>query len=211
MPCLRRRPGILDVGASRQQGILLSRLRSFLDADTVSIEVTAATATVFDRHLTHIAGGACRSATAAPVQKSTAGQPTIRYSANMAPVLPGPSCPECQSPGTTLSAIKSSADEDFNYFHCDACHHDWMSTKFIDGKIHDEEELVERVTPYLLTAGRAAPTDAIAQDLTAADRAAENRLLKLEAQTHGLAEAVIAITEPSATLAPAVQAVKDEM
>ncbi len=47
--------------------------------------------------------------------------------------------------------------------------------------------------------------------MTTADTTTERRLQKVEGQTHGLAEAVIAIAEPSAILAPAVQAVKDEM
>lgn len=61
---------------------------------------------------------------------------------------------------------------------------------------------------------------AIAEDLRSADDsavaaaqaavAAEERLAKLEEQTHVLAEAVIAITD-STTVAPAVQAVKDKM
>jgi hypothetical protein len=40
---------------------------------------------------------------------------------------------------------------------------------------------------------------------------AEERLVKIESQTRVLAEAVIAITESSNTVGPAVQAVKDEM
>jgi hypothetical protein len=40
---------------------------------------------------------------------------------------------------------------------------------------------------------------------------AEERLVHVEKQTRGLAEAVIAITETADTLAPAVKAVKDEM
>jgi hypothetical protein len=40
---------------------------------------------------------------------------------------------------------------------------------------------------------------------------AEDRLVHVEKQTRGLAEAVIAITEIADTLAPAVKAVKDEM
>ena len=39
----------------------------------------------------------------------------------------------------------------------------------------------------------------------------EARLAKVEAQTHVLAEAVVAMTETAASLAPAVKAVKDEM
>jgi hypothetical protein len=55
--------------------------------------------------------------------------------------------------------------------------------------------------------------NALTKDLSAADKATgdEARLVKLETQTHVLAEAVIAITDTPATLAPAVQAVKDEM
>jgi hypothetical protein len=40
---------------------------------------------------------------------------------------------------------------------------------------------------------------------------AEERLVKVETQTRVLSEAVVAITETADTLAPAVQAVKDEM
>lgn len=39
----------------------------------------------------------------------------------------------------------------------------------------------------------------------------EDRLAKVEAQTQALAEAVIAITDPGDAIAPAVQAVKNEM
>jgi hypothetical protein len=55
--------------------------------------------------------------------------------------------------------------------------------------------------------------DALTKDLHAADQATEDeaRLVKIETQTRVLAEAVIAITETAATVAPAVQAVKDEM
>jgi hypothetical protein len=58
---------------------------------------------------------------------------------------------------------------------------------------------------------RAEVTDAMEHDLATAGNTTEQRLQKVEAQTHGLAEAVIAIAEPSLSLAPAVQAVKDEM
>ena len=51
---------------------------------------------------------------------------------------------------------------------------------------------------------------AFANDLGTAS-ASEERLTKIETQTRVLAEAVIAITETPAGLAPAVQAVKDEM
>jgi hypothetical protein len=55
---------------------------------------------------------------------------------------------------------------------------------------------------------------AVTEDLRATpDQAAidEERLVKIETQTRVLAEAVIAITDTSDALAPAVQAVKDEM
>ncbi len=51
---------------------------------------------------------------------------------------------------------------------------------------------------------------AVAQDL-GDHPGPEDRLAKLEAQTQVLAEAVIAIAEPSAAVAPAIQAVKIEM
>jgi hypothetical protein len=56
--------------------------------------------------------------------------------------------------------------------------------------------------------------DALARDLLAASNLAdaeEERLVKIETQTRVLAEAVIAITATSDAVAPAVQAVKDEM
>lgn len=56
--------------------------------------------------------------------------------------------------------------------------------------------------------------EALAKDLHAVtDNAsvAEERLVKMESQTRVLAEAVIAIAETAETVAPAVQAVKDEM
>jgi hypothetical protein len=56
--------------------------------------------------------------------------------------------------------------------------------------------------------------DAVEQDLrTMSDDAslAEARLAKVETQACVLSEAVVAITETSQTLAPAVRAVKDEM
>jgi hypothetical protein len=55
---------------------------------------------------------------------------------------------------------------------------------------------------------------AVAQDLAvAADTAAtdEARLAKVEAQTQALAEAVIAISEVSAGVAPTIEAVKTKM
>jgi hypothetical protein len=56
--------------------------------------------------------------------------------------------------------------------------------------------------------------DAVEQDLrTMSDdaRLAEARLVKVETQTRVLSEAVVAISETSETLGPAVRAVKDEM
>ncbi len=58
---------------------------------------------------------------------------------------------------------------------------------------------------------RATIVEAMAADLgTADDRAviAEDRLVKLEAQTQVLTDAVIAITEAAAAVAPAAQALK---
>jgi hypothetical protein len=63
------------------------------------------------------------------------------------------------------------------------------------------------------TANRASLVRALSEDLQAGtDREAadEARLVKVESQTRGLAEAVIAIANPQVTV-PAVQAVKDEM
>jgi hypothetical protein len=118
--------------------------------------------------------------------------------------------------------MKSSRDDDFNYFRCDACRHEWLGITAIDARTRAEELVTSITDPRdeplgttdLSTADRAELIDAVEQDLTATAVdavAAESRLLKLEAQTRGLAEAVIAITEPSVTVAPAVQAVKDQM
>ena len=66
----------------------------------------------------------------------------------------------------------------------------------------------------LSTVDRLAIAAAITDDLRAASGHAvgdEQRLAKVEAQTHALAEAVIAITNTVEAIAPAVQAVKDEM
>jgi hypothetical protein len=63
----------------------------------------------------------------------------------------------------------------------------------------------DQVTPFVET---------VLQNLeTVANKAIvdEDRLLHIEKQTRGLAEAVIAITETADTLAPAVKAVRDEM
>ena len=55
---------------------------------------------------------------------------------------------------------------------------------------------------------------AIAEDLNIAAHQAisnEDRLAKVEIQTRVLSKAIVAITDTSETVAPAVQAVKDEM
>ncbi len=54
-------------------------------------------------------------------------------------------------------------------------------------------------------------TDAVADDLGVAADAADERIAKLETQTRVLAEAVLAITDPSESVAAAVKTVKDEM
>ncbi len=79
-------------------------------------------------------------------------------------------------------------------------------------------ELVRKVSEHedrqLSTAEIGVLVDAVEQDLgTVADQAAldEERLARVETQTRVLAEAVLAITETAVSLAPAVQAVRDEM
>ncbi len=56
--------------------------------------------------------------------------------------------------------------------------------------------------------------DAITTDLAAASEETESnrdRLHKLETQTRVLSDAIVAITDGSVSLAPAIRAVKDEM
>ena len=156
------------------------------------------------------------------MQNRTLGHRNIQSLWVMSPPPPDSPCPECQSLGGTLNALKSSADEDFNYFHCDACSHEWIATKATDARTRAEELVASLTSPLhepCVTGGasaadRAELTDAIERDLTAADddvAAAEQRLQKLESQTRGLAEAVIAITEPSMPVAQTVKIVKDGM
>jgi hypothetical protein len=57
-------------------------------------------------------------------------------------------------------------------------------------------------------------TEAVTQDLSAASDSAEvdeQRIAKVEAQTRVLAEAVIAMSEPTERISDAVKAAKDEM
>ena len=56
--------------------------------------------------------------------------------------------------------------------------------------------------------------DAVEQDLDIASQQAtdgEGRLSKVEQQIHAMADAIVAIAEPSAAIDGAVQAVKDKM
>jgi predicted Zn finger-like uncharacterized protein len=45
----------------------------------------------------------------------------------MTAALPGPPCPECQSTSTRLLEEQSAADDEFDYFRCEACAHRWMA------------------------------------------------------------------------------------
>jgi hypothetical protein len=79
-------------------------------------------------------------------------------------------------------------------------------------KAVDEAGELFRLTPL----DRQAIVEAVTEDLgVAADQLAadHDRIVKLEAQTHVLADAVVAIadTGPSVAVAPAIKAVKDEM
>ena len=74
--------------------------------------------------------------------------------------------------------------------------------------------LVQGATSNLSSAQLAPIIRAVAEDIE--DRVTksaqdEARLAKVEAQTHVLAEAVVAMTETAASLGPAVKAVRDEM
>jgi hypothetical protein len=74
--------------------------------------------------------------------------------------------------------------------------------------------IADRGDNHLSSAELAPLVHAVAEDMAAgADKATEDgeRLAKVETQTRALAEAVIAITETAAALAPAVKAVKDGM
>jgi cell division protein ZapA (FtsZ GTPase activity inhibitor) len=75
------------------------------------------------------------------------------------------------------------------------------------------QKLVDTTIHNLSDSGKMAVITAVAADLvTTVDIPSDQeRIAKLEAQTHVLSEAVIAITDQSATVAPAVKAVKDEM
>jgi hypothetical protein len=93
-----------------------------------------------------------------------------------------------------------------------------------DGKILDDQstavDLVREV--FLETQNVRLPSEAaldtlvtaVAQDLAVTANTAlsdQARLTKVEAQTHALAEAVIAISEVSVGIAPTIEAVKTEM
>lgn len=77
--------------------------------------------------------------------------------------------------------------------------------------------LVQRVTagqPPLSNADADALISAVAEDMgtqSEKETLAEERLTKLETQTRVLSDAVIAITDPAEAVAPAIQAVKNEM
>ncbi len=77
------------------------------------------------------------------------------------------------------------------------------------------EATVKAVGGTALSAStREALVDAVTHDLSTASEHAMDRLdariEKLETQTHGLAEAVIAISDTTETVATTVQAVKDQ-
>jgi hypothetical protein len=66
----------------------------------------------------------------------------------------------------------------------------------------------------LSTADLTALGDALDIDhasVTKTSQLTEDRLVKLEQQTHALADAVVAITDPADAIAPAVQIVKETM
>lgn len=76
------------------------------------------------------------------------------------------------------------------------------------------KKLVAATLDNLSDTGKVAVVQAVVGDLlmTPGPEAPHaERIDKLEAQTHVLSEAIIAITDQSASVAPAVKAVKDEM